>query len=215
MSEFLKPQTPIKYKKDGAYIYPLTTADQVILEDNNRLNFALENLVYFSEELQESAVVPLDADTLEGYTVNSLIDKIYPVGSIYMSVNAVSPATLFGGTWEALKDRFLLGAGEYTTAGSTGGEVTHNHEYGLKVYEYYSMAAFTPKGTATGVINIDDGSLGSWTGGSNMVAEETFNAGITTTTTTASPHHYESRANTSTENNIPPFLSVYMWKRTA
>lgn len=65
MSEFLKPQNPLQHK-DGAFLYPLTTADQVILEDNNRLNFVLEHLVYVDEEHQESAVAPVDADTLDG-----------------------------------------------------------------------------------------------------------------------------------------------------
>ena len=42
----------------------------------------------------------------------SIVDLIYPVGSIYMSVASTSPATLFGGTWEALRDRFLVGASD-------------------------------------------------------------------------------------------------------
>lgn len=46
---------------------------------------------------------------------------IYPIGSIYMSVNSTSPAALFGGTWEQLKDRFLLGAGDSYAPGTTGG----------------------------------------------------------------------------------------------
>lgn len=71
MSEFLKPQSPLQHK-DGAYVYPLTTADQVILEDNNRLNYALEHLVYVDEKNQESAVVPMDADTLGGKTESML-----------------------------------------------------------------------------------------------------------------------------------------------
>ena len=53
------------------------------------------------------------------------VDDIYPVGSIYMSVNATDPARLFGGTWERIKERFLLGAGDTHTAGSTGGEFEH------------------------------------------------------------------------------------------
>lgn len=69
MSDFLKPQSPLQHK-DGAYIYPLTTADQVILEDNSRLNTAFENLVYVSEENQETAIVPLNADTLNGQLPN-------------------------------------------------------------------------------------------------------------------------------------------------
>ena len=55
----------------------------------------------------------------------ALLNAIYPVGSIYMSVNSTSPATLFGGTWERIKDRFLLAAGDAYAAGGTGGEATH------------------------------------------------------------------------------------------
>lgn len=89
MSEFLKPQSPLQHK-DGAYVYPLTTADQVILEDNTRLNAVLdnindkidnidfdnieglENLVYASEGNQEDATATIDADTLDGKTEDML-----------------------------------------------------------------------------------------------------------------------------------------------
>ena len=50
----------------------------------------------------------LNAGTFGGMTVSQFIDMIYPVGSIYMSVSNTSPETLFGGTWEQIKDRFLL-----------------------------------------------------------------------------------------------------------
>lgn len=56
------------------------------------------------------------------------VDDIYPVGSIYMSVNATDPGRLFGGAWERIKERFLLGAGDTHTAGSTGGSSTHTHD---------------------------------------------------------------------------------------
>lgn len=54
----------------------------------------------------------------------SLVDIIYPVGSIYMSVNNVSPATLFGGTWQAISGRFLLAANNTYPLGTTGGSAT-------------------------------------------------------------------------------------------
>lgn len=54
-----------------------------------------------------------------------ILSSVYPVGSIYMSVAATSPATLFGGTWEQLKDRFLIGAGGSYSAGATGGATAH------------------------------------------------------------------------------------------
>lgn len=48
----------------------------------------------------------------------NLLDIVYPVGSIYHSMNSTSPATSIGGTWTAIKT-FLLGS---TTSGKTGGE---------------------------------------------------------------------------------------------
>ena len=55
----------------------------------------------------------------------TIADLVYPVGSIYMSVNSTSPATLFGGTWTQIQDTFLLAAGSTYAAGATGGEATH------------------------------------------------------------------------------------------
>ena len=48
---------------------------------------------------------------LEDHRISSIVDAIYPVGSIYMSVNSANPATLFGGTWAQITGRFLLGTG--------------------------------------------------------------------------------------------------------
>ena len=56
---------------------------------------------------------------------DKLFDTIYPVGSIYMSAVNTSPSTLFGGTWEQIKDTFLLSAGDTYNAGTTGGEAEH------------------------------------------------------------------------------------------
>lgn len=57
--------------------------------------------------------------------IDAIVDKIYPVGSIYMSVNATSPSTLFGGTWAKIEGRFLLGSSSGYSLGATGGEATH------------------------------------------------------------------------------------------
>ena len=61
-------------------------------------------------------------------------DLIYPIGAIYLSVSATNPSTLFGGKWEAINSRFLIGTGTATgedgetynfVAGNTGGEYSH------------------------------------------------------------------------------------------
>jgi len=49
---------------------------------------------------------------------------IYPIGSVYMTFDATNPSSLFGGTWEKVEDRFLLGSGT-ETLGATGGSATH------------------------------------------------------------------------------------------
>ena len=65
------------------------------------------------------------------FEMTNLALSAYPVGSIYMSVNATSPADIFGGTWERIQGRFLLSAtdngnsGASQAAGNTGGEATH------------------------------------------------------------------------------------------
>ena len=55
----------------------------------------------------------------------ALLNKIYPIGAIYMSVDSTDPGTFIGGTWEQIEDTFLLSAGTTYTAGDTGGEATH------------------------------------------------------------------------------------------
>lgn len=56
--------------------------------------------------------------------ITELINLIYPVGSIYITTNEISPSTLFGGTWEQIQDRFLLSAGSTYRAGNSGGAAT-------------------------------------------------------------------------------------------
>ena len=58
--------------------------------------------------------------------VTDLLNKVYPVGSIYMSVVNVSPASFLGGTWQAIEQgRMLMAAGSSWLAGTTGGAAYH------------------------------------------------------------------------------------------
>lgn len=64
----------------------------------------------------------------------NILKQAYPVGSIYVSVNTVNPSTLFGGTWQQIKDKFLLCAGDTYSNGSSGGSAdavvpTHTHTF--------------------------------------------------------------------------------------
>lgn len=77
--------------------------------------------------------VTITAENVGAVPKNDLLDMIYPVGAIYMSTNNVSPSSFLGGTWEQIKDKFLLSAGDNYAGGATGGEAT-----------------YTPSGTITG-----------------------------------------------------------------
>lgn len=122
-------------------------------------------------------------------------DIAYPVGSIYLSVNDTSPAEIFGGTWEQLKDRFLLAAGDTYPAGSTGGEAQHtltenempNHSHKLQLSQEGSSA----QSNCVNAVRF------SWT---NQWVQ-----GYGTTDNGGGAAH----------NNMPPYLAVYMWKRIA
>lgn len=82
---------------------------------------------YVTSNTIEGVSYPLrDSDAVHVDELKALIlDYTYPVGSIYISANSTSPATLFGGTWSMIKDKFILLAGDTYRAGSTGGEASH------------------------------------------------------------------------------------------
>lgn len=118
--------------------------------------------------------------------------EVYPVGSIYMSVNNVDPANLFGGTWEQIKDRFLLSAGDIYANGSTGGEATHT----LTIAEM-PKHTHVQSGGASGVN--DDGN----------VVQRGYSSPLKPTAVVG------ETGDNQPHNNMPPYLVVNMWKRTA
>lgn len=137
-----------------------------------------------------------------------ILDVVYPIGSIYMSVNSTSPASLFGGTWEQLKDRFLLGAGDtYTTSGATGGSTSHTHHLSPdKVVAQICVDGSNPAGLRANasVPNVTSWQSGFKIGGSSFTSEttnRTYGTGV--------------EGNTDNANNMPPYLVVYMYKRTS
>lgn len=124
-------------------------------------------------------------------STSDLFNLIYPVGSIYLSVNSTSPATLFGGTWTQIKDTFLLGAGDDYTLGDTGGEATHT----LTVNEMPSHShTINYGGPATGTQGATPG------GSSNLGPNSSF---------------IQATGGGQAHNNMPPYLVVSIWKRVS
>lgn len=182
-----------------------------VLEKN--LNVIIENY----------AVLKLLIDELSDFK-GRLFDKVYPVGSVFISVSSVSPESLFGGTWEQISGRFLIGTGaaEANTtddwgtlgasdvnclAGEMGGEAWHtltttempNHGKHLLT----SSSSILSTGNATGAYLSSMSSYGSTGRGWDRPSSgEYYPAG-------------QYVGGGAKHNNMPPYLAVYMWKRTA
>ena len=151
---YIKPQTPLQHK-DGDYFYPLTTIDQVIMEDGiTRLNGA--DLVSVNTDgAPEGETVKVNADTLGGYPASEYIRSVSKAGFIYPLASSVVPegfllcdgaeylrteyselfaaiGTIYGSgdgstTFNVpnLQTRVPVGSGENYELGSTGGEESH------------------------------------------------------------------------------------------
>jgi len=161
--------------------------------------------VYIEGDTEIGGTLSLKDDDNIPHTIP---DIIYPVGSIYMSVNSTSPASLFGGTWTQLKDRFLLGSGDTYSAGSMDGSATHT----LTEEQLPSISGsliFHGSENGSIVINTSGHFSGNYVGGKYTSA----------TTYSGSSQSYTnptfSFGSGQAHNNMPPYLTVYMWERVS
>lgn len=164
----------------------------------NRLNVSCITSKNNKFELDsEGNLTVKSVSTLNGISVDErILDAMYPIGSIYMSVNNSNPSFLFGGVWEQLKDRFLLGTGDTYQNGTVGGENTHT----LTINEMPNHCHQNNR-CQNGVFNYD--SADKKNAAANADATW-WSFGSTTAVGGSQPH-----------NNMPPYLTVYMWKRVA
>ena len=168
------------------------------------------------------------------------IDKVYPIGAIYMSVNSTNPNTLFGGTWERIMDKFLLCSGDTYANASTGGNATttlnvdnlpsHTHTGSTSSEGAHTHTGSTST-TGNHVHNLYYRTVYSGSGDYNGVCRPTAGTGISTYMDEAGSHthsfttgsngtHSHSFTTGATGsgaefNNMPPYLAVYVWKRVS
>ena len=224
-------------------------------------------------EAADIAVLNSNFDTIDT-AIKNIWQRAYPVGAIYISTSSTSPGTLFGGTWERIKDRFLLAAGDTYSAAATGGSATHtltvsempshNHSFtgsavtsgGISANHYHSgtsggqSAGHTHSGPShTHSIYAESNSAAAWSGqgaakwtpanswnantswdyamsaaGTGSTGSNSADHTHTTTTGNQSAGHTHSVTASGSIGNkgggtafsiMPPYLAVYMWKRTA
>lgn len=127
-----------------------------------------------------------------------------------MSVNSTNPGELFGGTWEQIQGRFLLGQGSGYSAGATSGEANHVLSIN-EMPEYNHWVHILTKGysgwSSDGYLNGEY----STTSLSNPPAY----GGSHTNTTHVLMGQTGKDGGSQSHNNMPPYLVVYIWKRTA
>ena len=144
------------------------------------------------------------------------LDKVYPVGSYYISDNNTNPANLFGGTWEKIEDKFLLASGT-NTLGSTGGNssvsYTPSGTVGNHTLTVNEMPSHTHAQRARGGVG-NLAAAGSAVGAEFLGTSSTI-VGNTFATGGSQPHSHSFTGKTSNINTMPPYLVVNVWKRTA
>lgn len=168
-------------------------------------------------ETADQATNATNATNADNFKINSqyvnyetlkstLLKEIYPIGSIYMSVNSTSPANLFGGTWVQLQDRFLIGASNTFSAGTEDGSrsVTLTKD-NLPPHDHGTWARANATDSTAGYNSMVDNygtgeSVKGWTASLSQATKQEMR-----TTTEGSGTSFEI---------LPPYLAVYMWKRT-
>lgn len=182
-----------------------TTSDAYI---QNKPTIPTVNNATLTVQKNGTSVGTFTANASTNKTINVTVptfDDIYPVGSIYMSVNNTNPGTLFGGTWERIQDRFLLAAGSTYSAGATGGAATHTltADQLPKITSYFDIRAWGSGNPIT---------VGTHYTSGNGTKMNNFPTNSTSVTSQRVTHTFgEGKAH----NNMPPYLVVYVWQRTA
>lgn len=128
--------------------------------------------------------------------IKFIFNQAHPVGSYYWSSDSTNPANLFGGTWEQIKDTFILAAGDTYKAGTTGGEATHT----LTTDE---MPSHNHESPILGVV-----------GGSNLKGDDPW-ANQVDSGRQAKDYYTKNTGGGQPHNNMPPYKVAYCWHRTA
>lgn len=152
-----------------------------------------------SPESVEETGTPFSAEWMNNiengiHQLDTLFGNFSRVNSIYISYDHVSPASLFGGTWERIQDAFLLGVGESGTIGETGGESTH-------VLTLNEIPSHRHSSRSLGATDS--------TAGYQVMRSETFSQQSDTVSYTAYAGGGEAH------NNMPPYVNVSIWRRVA
>ena len=189
-------QSTLTCDRDSAYDFVVTIADKLESTDYN-LTLG-KGIPSFFIDTEKSSIgvncLPSQSDVLQlGDSAWLTAQGAYPVGAIYLSVSEVNPAALFGGTWERIGGRFLLGADSTYAAGSTGGEASHTLTADEMPRHNHEIDNLNASGNATPYMTVQ------------AQEKKGYGGNIQTMFAGGGKAH----------NNLPPYLAVYMWQRVS
>ena len=158
-----------------------------------------------------------------------LINLIYPIGSLYFSTSPVNPSTYLGGYWiRYAEGKTIFGASDtdtdFTNEGTGGSKVTayavggpngHTHKTGSDNYERFLITSYD-KAADKGITGLrtSGNDTGNWI--VPAIEQTRENRFATTETTEFNIHEYvEGYGSVFTANNLPPYISCYIWMRVA
>lgn len=189
-------QSTVTCDRDSAYDFVVTIADNL---ETTEYSLTLgKGIPAFFIDTKKSSVgvncLPSQSDVLQlGDSAWLTAQGAYPVGAIYLSVTEVDPSLLFGGTWERISGRFLLGADSTYAAGSTGGEAAYTLTVDEMPKHNHEVDNLNASGNATPYMTVQAQDKKGY--GGNV---QTMFAG-----------------GGKAHNNLPPYLAVYMWQRVS
>ena len=178
---------------------------------------AVDKLATINTDEQARRTTPIFDWSKNDFNVNgtlkvnntNIFDLIYPVGSFYISAKSTNPAMLFGGTWEQIQGRFLLGRSSSYPVGSMGGEATHT----LTESEMPSHNGHLSSGIAGGA-PYEKGNYKGFLNSDKMTPYSDIGRGWNVYAGNEIHPASEAVGGGQAHNNMPPYLSVYIWKRT-
>lgn len=174
-------------------------------------------------ENMEDEISRLDnlLDSLE----ENILDKMYPIGCVYMTFSSDNPSVIFGGNWIKLEDRFLLGSGS-KSIGVTGGEETHeltveelpSHSHTQNPHKHQSNGGwkFLTSDDDVMMNNIKRSLPAKSNDGVYLMYSATTHGGIgQNTSTNEKTGTNNNTGGSQSHNNMPPYQVVHMWRRVS
>lgn len=145
-----------------------------------------------------------DAYAIYQQVLAAVVERDHPVGSLYISENPTSPAELYGGTWERIEGKFIMGASDTYPAGSTGGSATHTQAQNEVAGHIHGQRIWAQGSAGSEVLGFASGQYEVFSASASALV---LNAGST-------------NENYNPDGAVPmdilnPYYSTYIWRRVA